>query len=90
MLQPVRAPLALLTFLFLSYGATAASGLPQSHSIRIEGSQFVLDGEPFQIVSGEMHYARIPRADWRDRLSQATDVERAAKRHGTRDSELTK
>ena len=71
MLQPVRAPLLVLTFLFLSYGATAASGLPQSHSIRIEGSQFVLDGEPFQIVSGEMHYARIPRADWRDRLRKA-------------------
>lgn len=70
MLQPVRARLSVLTVLFLSYGA-AASGLPQSHSIRIEGSQFVLDRKPFQIISGEMHYARIPRADWRDRLRKA-------------------
>ncbi|HTU34006.1 MAG TPA: glycoside hydrolase family 35 protein [Candidatus Acidoferrum sp.] len=41
------------------------------HSIRIERGQFVLDGQPFQIISGEMHYARIPRAYWRDRLRKA-------------------
>ena len=33
--------------------------------------QFLLDGKPFQIVSGEMHYARVPRAYWRDRLRMA-------------------
>lgn len=38
------------------------------HSIRIEHGQFVLDGQTLQIISGEMHYARIPRAYWRDRL----------------------
>jgi len=31
----------------------------------------VLDGKPFQIISGEMHYARIPREYWRDRLKKA-------------------
>ena len=43
----------------------------QMHSLRIEGNQFVLDGQPFQVISGEMHYARIPRAYWRDRLQKA-------------------
>ena len=43
----------------------------QAHSFRVEGNQFLLDGQPFQIVSGEMHYARIPRAYWRDRLQKA-------------------
>lgn len=32
--------------------------------------QFLLDGKPFQIRAGEMHYPRVPRADWRDRMKQ--------------------
>lgn len=31
----------------------------------------MLDGKPFQILSGEMHYERIPRAYWRDRMEMA-------------------
>jgi beta-galactosidase len=45
--------------------------MASDHSIAIERGQFVLDGRPFQILSGEMHYARIPRAYWRDRLRKA-------------------
>lgn len=29
---------------------------------------FLLDGQPFQVLAGEMHYPRIPRASWRDRM----------------------
>ncbi|HEX7800145.1 MAG TPA: beta-galactosidase, partial [Asticcacaulis sp.] len=29
---------------------------------------FLLDGQPFQVLAGEMHYPRIPRDSWRDRL----------------------
>jgi beta-galactosidase len=29
---------------------------------------FVLDGKPFQVLAGEMHYPRIPRELWRDRM----------------------
>ena len=36
--------------------------------LTVEGSKFMLRGKPFQILSGELEYARIPRADWRDRL----------------------
>lgn len=36
-----------------------------------DSGRFLLDGRPFQIISGEMHYARIPRAYWRDRLRKA-------------------
>ncbi len=32
--------------------------------------QFMLDGKPFQILAGEMHYPRIPRASWRDRMQK--------------------
>ncbi|KAJ0004236.1 hypothetical protein NQD34_010450 [Periophthalmus magnuspinnatus] len=31
-------------------------------------SQFTLEGEPFRIIGGAVHYFRIPRAYWRDRL----------------------
>ncbi len=30
-----------------------------------------MDGKPYQIIAGEMHYARIPREYWRDRLHKA-------------------
>ncbi len=33
-----------------------------------EGQNFYLDGNPFVVISGAMHYFRIPRAYWRDRL----------------------
>ncbi len=37
----------------------------------VEGDRFLLNGEPFQILSGEMHYARVPRSCWRDRFRKA-------------------
>ena len=33
-----------------------------------KGTQFYLDGEPFVVISGTMHYFRIPREYWHDRL----------------------
>ena len=41
------------------------------HHIAIEGDHFALDGKPLQIISGELHYERIPREYWRDRLKKA-------------------
>jgi len=43
----------------------------QQPSFRAADGQFLLNGKPFQVISGEMHYARIPRAYWRDRLRMA-------------------
>ena len=36
--------------------------------LQVDGDRFLLRGKPFQIISGELEYARIPRADWKDRL----------------------
>ena len=33
-----------------------------------KGNKFFLDGEEFTIISGAMHYFRIPREYWKDRL----------------------
>jgi hypothetical protein len=35
-----------------------------------EGEHFLLDGEPFLIISGEMHYPRVPRPCWRERMRE--------------------
>lgn len=40
----------------------------QKHSFQIKDAHFVYDGKPVQIHSGEMHFARIPKAYWRHRL----------------------
>ena len=75
-----RAPLGfVLGLLFIAvWSTTLPAGKPQRarseterNSIRIEHGQFILNGRPFQIISGEMHYTRIPRAYWRDRLRKA-------------------
>ena len=53
-------------------GATLAAGAagaaPAAHTFGQKGEHFLLDGKPFQIVAGEIHYARVPREYWRDRL----------------------
>ncbi|MGD0457588.1 MAG: beta-galactosidase family protein [Terriglobia bacterium] len=33
-----------------------------------KGEHFLLDGEPLLLISGEMHYPRVPRPYWRDRM----------------------
>ena len=38
------------------------------HTFEIKGGNFLYDGKPTQIHSGEMHYARVPKAYWRQRL----------------------
>ena len=35
------------------------------HAFELQNGKFTMDGQPFQIRAGEMHYARIPRARWR-------------------------
>lgn len=35
------------------------------------GEHFTRDGQPYQIISGAIHFQRIPRAYWQDRLQKA-------------------
>ena len=41
------------------------------HTFTVARGQFSFDGRPYQILSGEMHYPRVPRAYWRDRFRKA-------------------
>jgi beta-galactosidase len=43
-----------------------------AHIFATEGDHFTLDGKPFKVLSGELHYARIPREYWHARLKMAS------------------
>ncbi len=49
----------------------ALSQPAQPHSFTVSGKQFLMDGKPYQVISGEMHYPRVPRAYWPDRFRKA-------------------
>jgi beta-galactosidase len=56
---------ALILFLNISRAQTPG------HTFALGDSTFLLDGKPLQLISGEMHCTRIPRAYWRDRMKMA-------------------
>jgi beta-galactosidase len=66
----LKSRLAALLFA-LAFAAPAFAQQNSPHTFAVTNGQFTLDGKPFQIISGEMHYPRIPRAYWRDRLRMA-------------------
>ncbi|SFO67967.1 beta-galactosidase [Chitinophaga sp. YR627] len=41
------------------------------HTFALSKKDFLLDGKPYQIISGEMHPARIPKEYWRHRIQMA-------------------
>ena len=43
-------------------------GQAPRHSFAIGEKDFLLDGKPLQIRCGEIHFARVPREEWRHRL----------------------
>lgn len=45
-----------------------ASPVARSFQLDYEENCFRKDGAPFRYVSGSIHYARVPRPAWRDRL----------------------
>ncbi|MFC4211219.1 beta-galactosidase family protein [Pedobacter lithocola] len=43
----------------------------QKHTFQLGNNDFLLDGKTFQIISGEIHYPRVPKEAWRDRMKMA-------------------
>jgi beta-galactosidase len=58
----------LLSFILLAFFSSRAQN---THTFTLADSAFMLDGKPFQMISGEMHYPRIPREAWRARMKMA-------------------
>jgi beta-galactosidase len=61
-----------LLFLFvILLGPAALQAQTGNHTFALGDSTFMLDGKPLQIISGEMHYTRVPREAWRQRMRMA-------------------
>jgi beta-galactosidase len=61
-----------LSLLFTTIAAVPSQAQPSAaHTFKANADHFELDGKPFQIISGAIHYPRVPRAYWRDRLQKA-------------------
>lgn len=41
------------------------------HTFALGSEEFILDGKPFQIISGEIHPGRVPEEYWRHRIRMA-------------------
>jgi beta-galactosidase len=49
-------------------GVSQVKSQSPAHTFTAAGEQFLMDGRPYQIIAGDMHYVRVPREYWRDRL----------------------
>jgi len=58
-------------FLVLALGSGMALTQTRRHTFALGETEFLLDGKPLQIISGEMHPARIPKEYWRHRIRMA-------------------
>ncbi len=60
----------LLVLVGFTFGCSTKNA-QQKHSFSYNDEHFLLDGKPFQMISGEIHYPRVPREAWRQRMQMA-------------------
>jgi len=58
----------LVILLILVAGIFKITSAQPKHTFAISDGEFMYDGKPVKIHSGEMHYARIPHQYWKQRL----------------------
>lgn len=56
---------------FLVLLAFSATGQRAKHTFTLGENDFLLDGQPFQVISGELHPSRIPEKYWKHRIQMA-------------------
>jgi len=66
----LTSPLLLFLFGPVCAQPSAVSGNHATHTFGWREENFLLDGKSFQIIAGDMHYARVPRQYWRDRMKK--------------------
>jgi beta-galactosidase len=64
----LRAPLGAAIAALLMTTELPAQPVPAHHTFAIGDRDFLLDGKPLEIRCGEIHFARVPREYWRNRL----------------------
>ncbi|XP_051257252.1 beta-galactosidase-1-like protein 2 isoform X3 [Dicentrarchus labrax] len=62
--------LCIVGFIMYRWLGRPAGGRRMTRKVGLSAnsSQFTLEGQPFHILGGSVHYFRVPRAYWRDRL----------------------
>jgi beta-galactosidase len=63
--------LAALFTLVMGLVLPSAARASQTSTVTIAGDQFIREGKPYLIISGAIHYPRVPREYWHDRLRKA-------------------
>lgn len=58
---------SVLTFILLMSMAMSSWSVENRH-FEIRDGEFMMDGRPVRIISGEMHYSRVPHQYWRHRF----------------------
>jgi beta-galactosidase len=66
----MKIPFTIITAVLL-YCSTSVLAQKKAHQFELGDTAFMLDGKPLQMISGEMHCARIPKEYWRDRMKMA-------------------
>src|SRR5512143_2601607 len=73
--MPMKQAAALVAVLVVlgapAAGQRATPRQAPAHRFALGESDFLLDGQPFQLISCEMHPARIPAEYWRHRIRMA-------------------
>lgn len=72
--SPVRTALLLIFVALLCATLPSHAAVTSQQHVRtvsVGGGHFIINGKPVQIISGSIHYTRIPRQYWRARLEMA-------------------
>jgi beta-galactosidase len=59
------------SIVFIAFILSLVPVLRGQSTFRFEGPDFLLNGKPFQLMAGELHFQRIPKDYWKDRLLKA-------------------
>jgi beta-galactosidase len=61
----------LIALLIALFSMNAGAQQTGKHTFELGDTAFLLDGKPLLMISGEMHYPRVPRECWRERMKMA-------------------
>ncbi|KAL1914940.1 uncharacterized protein VTP21DRAFT_7856 [Calcarisporiella thermophila] len=64
-------PLPILIILCSAALSVGEIGQNKKRSVEWVGNNLLLDGQPYQVRSGSIHYFRVPRKYWEDRILKA-------------------
>lgn len=70
-MKRVNSPFLLFLFAFICISANELRAQDTRHTFVFSNNEFLLDGKPFQIISGEMHPSRTPAEYWRHSILMA-------------------